>query len=164
MDMNWNSLHKVLRDETRRNIVGILSEKRDLNYTEIMTVLNITNTGRLNYHLKVLGDLITKDEQGRYSLSENGALAANMMRTFPERRIAGNNSSPLLRKVVSIILTVLGLALAGGITGFVLFIVSMPHAIVAIGFQLVLGLLLAGGIMLIATGVRIYKGKMWSSL
>ena len=164
MDMNWNSLHKVLRDETRRNIVGILSEKRDLNYTEIMTVLNITNTGRLNYHLKVLGDLITKDEQGIYSLSENGALAANMMRTFPERRIAGNNSSPLLRKVVSIILTVLGLALAGGITGFVLFIVSMPHAIVAIGFQLVLGLLLAGGIMLIATGVRIYKGKMWSSL
>lgn len=164
MDMNWNSLHKMLRDETRRNIIAILSEKGDLNYTEIMTILNITNTGRLNYHLKVLGDLIMKDVQGRYRLSEKGSLAANMMRTFPERNITGNNSSPLLRKVVSILLTVLGIVLAGGISVFVLFIVSMPQAVVAIGFELVLGLLLAVGLFLIATGIRIYKGKMWSSL
>lgn len=164
MDLNWNSLHKILRDETRRNVIAILSEKGDLNYTEIMTVLSITNTGRLNYHLKALGDLILKDDQGRYRLTEKGALAARMMKTFPERSIAGNNSSPLLRKVVSIILTVLGLTLAVGITAFVLFIVSMPQAAVAIGFQLVLGLLLVGGLFMIASGIRIYKGKMWSSL
>jgi hypothetical protein len=35
----------------------LLDEKEALGYTEIMTVLGVTNTGRLNYHLKVLGDL-----------------------------------------------------------------------------------------------------------
>lgn len=164
MDMNWNSLHKTLKDETRRNILGILSEKGGLNYTEIMTVLNITNTGRLNYHLKALGDLVVKDEQGRYRLSEKGSLTASMMRTFPERNMASNSSSPLRRKVVSIILTALGVVLAGGITVFVLFLLSMPQAMASIWFQLVLGLLLVGGLYLIATGIRIYKGRVWSSL
>jgi hypothetical protein len=50
-----------------------------------MTLLQITNTGRLNYHLKALGSLISKDEGGRYHLTEQGRQAAGLLRTFPER-------------------------------------------------------------------------------
>ena len=85
MEADWASLHKILSDPTRRSILELLSERESLTYTDIMTLLQITNTGRLNYHLKVLGSLISKDEQGRYHLTEQGRQAASLLRTFPER-------------------------------------------------------------------------------
>jgi hypothetical protein len=44
-----------------------------------MNSVGITNTGKLNYHLKILGDLIKKDESGKYSLSEKGQLAVQVL-------------------------------------------------------------------------------------
>jgi hypothetical protein len=44
-----------------------------------MNIVGITNTGKLNYHLKILGDLIKKDESGKYSLSEKGQLAVQVL-------------------------------------------------------------------------------------
>ena len=85
MEADWASLHKILSDTTRRSILELLAEKESLTYTDIMTLLQITNTGRLNYHLKVLGSLISKDEGGRYRLTEQGKQAADLLRTFPER-------------------------------------------------------------------------------
>jgi len=85
LDVDWASLHKILSDTTRRSILKLLTERESLAYTDIMTLLQITNTGRLNYHLKALGTLISKDERGRYRLTEQGRQAANMLRIFPER-------------------------------------------------------------------------------
>ncbi|MDG7008373.1 MAG: helix-turn-helix transcriptional regulator [Nitrososphaerota archaeon] len=85
METDWASLHKILSDTTRRSILGLLAEKESLTYTDMMTLLQITNTGRLNYHLKALGTLISKDEEGRYRLTEQGRQAADLLRTFPER-------------------------------------------------------------------------------
>jgi DNA-binding transcriptional ArsR family regulator len=85
MEADWSSLHKILSDTTRRSILELLSEKEYLTYTDMMTLLQITNTGRLNYHLKVLGNLISKDEGGMYRLTEQGRQAADLLRTFPER-------------------------------------------------------------------------------
>jgi len=85
MEVDWVSLHKILSDTTRRSILELLAEKDSLTYTDMMTLLQITNTGRLNYHLKVLGTLISKDEGGRYRLTEQGEQAASLLRTFPER-------------------------------------------------------------------------------
>jgi len=85
-EVDWSSLHKILSDVTRRNILELLAEKEGgLSYTEIMALLRITNTGRLNYHLKALSVLVSKDDQGRYRLTERGKLAANLLKTFPER-------------------------------------------------------------------------------
>ena len=50
-----------------------------------MSILRITNTGRLNYHLKALNGLLSKDDQGKYHLTERGQLAVNLLQTFPER-------------------------------------------------------------------------------
>lgn len=85
METDWASLHKTLSDTTRRSILELLAEKESLTYTDMMTLLQITNTGRLNYHLKALGGLISKDEGGRYRLTDQGRQAADLLRTFPER-------------------------------------------------------------------------------
>jgi len=48
-EVDWSSLHKILSGTTRRSILELLAEKEAFGYTEIMTVLRVTNTGRLNY-------------------------------------------------------------------------------------------------------------------
>jgi hypothetical protein len=75
MSVSLNSLHKSLKDETRRKIISILAAKGALGYSELMAELQIASTGRLNYHLKVLDGLISKDAEGKYLLSEKGKAA-----------------------------------------------------------------------------------------
>jgi len=79
------SLHKILKDETRRQIVLLLNEKNSMGYTELMDTLGIVSTGTLNYHLKVLGDLLLKNENGQYTLTERGKLASRLLVEFPEQ-------------------------------------------------------------------------------
>jgi len=85
MDMDLASLHKILKDPTRRNIVLHLSRRGQLAYMELMNLLEITNTGKFNYHLKVLGNLIEKGEDGKYRLTERGQLAFQLLQKFPEK-------------------------------------------------------------------------------
>ena len=121
MEVDWASLHKILSDTTRRSILELLAEKESLTYTDMMTLLQITNTGRLNYHLKVLGSLISKDEGGRYRLTEQGRQAASLLSTFPER-------VPPERKLTGVkVATAVVLILVG-----VLLISSLSLAIMAV--------------------------------
>jgi len=83
MSIDIPRLSKTLNDATRIRILRLLKEKQSMSYGDLMETLGITNTGRLNYHLKVLGDLITKDGQnGAYSLSEKGSVAINFLDKF----------------------------------------------------------------------------------
>ena len=66
--------------------MGLLAENQALSYTEMMTILHITNTGKLNYHLKSLGALLAKDDEGKYYLTERGKLAASLLKTFSRER------------------------------------------------------------------------------
>jgi hypothetical protein len=91
MDNGLASLHKILKDETRRKIVLLLNEKGNLSYTDLMKALEISNTGRINYHLKILGDLLSKREDGQYVLTEKGTLASRLLLEFPEK----NNQSQM---------------------------------------------------------------------
>jgi hypothetical protein len=85
MSTGLNSLHKILKDETRRKIVFLLNERESLSYTDLMNNLKIVNTGLFNYHLKVLDDLIIKDETGQYLLTEKGKLASRLLIEFSEQ-------------------------------------------------------------------------------
>jgi hypothetical protein len=85
MSLGIDSLHKILKDETRRKIVLLLNEKGSLGYTDLMDTLKISSTGTLNYHLKVLGELLEKNETGQYLLSEKGKLASRFLVEFPEQ-------------------------------------------------------------------------------
>ena len=85
MSARLDSLHKILKDETRRKIVLLLNERASLSYTDLMNNLKIVNTGVLNYHLKVLDDLIIKGENGQYLLTEKGKLASRLLSEFSEQ-------------------------------------------------------------------------------
>jgi hypothetical protein len=83
------SLHKVLKDETRRKIILLLSDKGSLSYVDLMKELQITSTGKMNYHLKILSDLLAKNEAGHYTLTEKGKLASRLLLEFPEENRTG---------------------------------------------------------------------------
>ncbi len=84
--MDASFLHKVLKDPTRRDILHHLSNGT-LTYMELLNLSKVTNTGRFNYHLKTLGALITKTEDGKYQLTEQGQLAVQLLEKFPEKSI-----------------------------------------------------------------------------
>jgi hypothetical protein len=111
-EVDWSSLHKILSDTTRRSILELMAEKEALSYTEIMALLQVTNTGRLNYHLKALHALISKDDQGKYHLTERGKLAVNLLQTFPERTAVDSKKHQSgLRTVVVVGLLLVGILL-----------------------------------------------------
>jgi hypothetical protein len=114
-EVDWQSLHKILGDTTRRNIMQVLAEKEALSYTEIMVLLQITNTGRLNYHLKALKTLISKNDQGKYHLTDKGKLAVNLLRAFPDKvPVEKQQHSALRIAVVAVLLLSGALLIASG--------------------------------------------------
>lgn len=96
MDQGLQSLHKALKDEKRRQIITILNEGR-LSYTDLMNALSISNTGKLNYHLKVLGDLVTKTEDGRYTLTDKGKFTVTLLREVREKKSQAQAEAPFPR-------------------------------------------------------------------
>jgi uncharacterized protein YneF (UPF0154 family) len=85
MSAGLDFLHKILKDETRRKIVLLLSEKNALSHTNLLDELGFLSTGRLNYHLKQLDGLLTKTADGKYTLTEKGKLAVRLLTEFPEQ-------------------------------------------------------------------------------
>lgn len=85
MDSGIASLHKILKDKIRRRIILLLHEQGSLSYMDLIKEIGITNTGRMNYHLKVLGDLLKKTEDSKYALTEKGSLAVKLLLEFPEK-------------------------------------------------------------------------------
>ncbi len=84
-----NSLHEALSDNTRRKIIRMLRENGNLNYTELMRFIPIRSSGRMNYHLKVLDDLITINNRGKYQLTEKGVYAYTTLSGFQNKKKLG---------------------------------------------------------------------------
>lgn len=83
MSVDLPHLHGILKDKTRAKILELLEQRGLLSYVELQNLLEIPHTGKLNYHLKILGDLISKDEQsGQYGLSEKGKVAVTLLGKF----------------------------------------------------------------------------------
>jgi DNA-binding transcriptional ArsR family regulator len=85
MTADLESLHKILKDPTRRKIILSINEKGSLSYTDLMHAIGVSSTGTLNYHLKILADLLTKDDTGQYLLTEKGKTASRLLLEFPEQ-------------------------------------------------------------------------------
>ncbi len=99
MPADLGSLHRILKDPTRRRILSALNEKGPLAYVEILGLLEIEHTGKLNYHLKLLGDLVSKDDSGRYSLTEKGKLAIQVTSKFQRVSIQENPATLHVGKI-----------------------------------------------------------------
>jgi hypothetical protein len=87
--VDFESLSEVLKNPIRRKIILALSDKGSDSYVDLMNSVEITNTGKFNYHLKILGDLVEKDDKGKYGLSEKGQLAVQFLQKF-------DNGKPVL--------------------------------------------------------------------
>jgi predicted transcriptional regulator len=72
----------ALKHPIRRKILRIINQS-PVTYTEILSQLGIDN-GLLNYHLENMKELLTKDEEGRYKLSEFGRAAINLIEKVEE--------------------------------------------------------------------------------
>jgi hypothetical protein len=94
MSSGFDSLHRILQDETRRQIVRLLHEKGSLSYTDLLNELEIESTGKLNYHLKILDELLLKGEDRHYALSEKGTLASRLLVEFPDSPVNGSQGKP----------------------------------------------------------------------
>lgn len=85
------NVNKILSNPTRRVILEPLYQRNGMSYVDIRQVLGQMNTGQLNYHLKVLGDLITKNpETGKYNLTEDG-ISALKMNLIPKEDPSGTD-------------------------------------------------------------------------
>lgn len=87
MTVEFSELHKILKDPTRKAILRCLNENAPLQYVELMALAKVTNTGRFNYHLKILNGLIEKQSDGRYDLTDRGRLAVRLIDEFPEKTL-----------------------------------------------------------------------------
>jgi hypothetical protein len=85
MSNEFESLHGILKDQTRRKMLLLVNEKGEVKYTDFMEKTGVSSTGTINYHLKILNDLLTKNEAGMYKLTEKGKAACNLMLQFTEK-------------------------------------------------------------------------------
>jgi len=112
----YNIIFKAMQHPIRRRILRTLSEAPS-TYTEIQRTLNIDN-GLLNYHLDNMRDLITKNEEEKYTLSEFGKATVNLVRgveepdkTQAERTIPASTPMKALTAILAVALIVSAVAL-----------------------------------------------------
>lgn len=86
MSVDFESISDVLKHPIRRKIILALYGSNRLSYVDLMNIVKVVSTGKFNYHLKILGDLIEKDQNGKYGLTEKGKMAAQLLQKFPERK------------------------------------------------------------------------------
>ena len=70
--------------EERRNILKIIGGAHDgVIYSDILNELQL-NTGKLNYHLKLLEGLIERDDERRYHLTKLGVKSVMILNSITE--------------------------------------------------------------------------------
>jgi len=85
--------YRKLGSPIRREIVRLLGERGQMGATALNESVNVS-AGRFYYHLDFLGDLVTRDKDRRYILSERGKLAYQMLmgNSFTEGNQTKRNS------------------------------------------------------------------------
>lgn len=73
-----DNIHALLKDETRRKIIGMLGEHEKVGFKEFRDNLKI-GVGTLYYHLDILSDFIVQDKNRKYALNEKGQLLYKAM-------------------------------------------------------------------------------------
>jgi len=78
------SIYKVLKDDVNKKILMIMHETDSLTYADLMEKSEICSKA-LPYRIKALGDLLRKNEENRYVLTEKGQLALKLLEENPEK-------------------------------------------------------------------------------
>jgi uncharacterized RDD family membrane protein YckC len=83
-------LLKAISHPIRARVIELLSENIELPYSEILRVLKI-DSGQLNFHLRNMGRLITKGENGNYLLTREGKTASILLKEL--RRLSSSEQA-----------------------------------------------------------------------
>ncbi|MCK4972910.1 MAG: helix-turn-helix transcriptional regulator, partial [Candidatus Heimdallarchaeota archaeon] len=78
MDNESNKYLKVLSNPIRQRILNLVSEQGSISFTNIKEELSLTD-GSLFYHLKSLSEILEKDSQNFYKLSEQGKIVIDTL-------------------------------------------------------------------------------------
>ncbi len=81
-DDTYSTIFTALKHPIRRKILRRL-QSSPATYTELLNQLTIEN-GLLNYHLESIRELITKMEDGRYTLNEFGRAGVQLLQRVEE--------------------------------------------------------------------------------
>lgn len=105
----YSIMFSSLKHPIRRKILRILSDK-PLTFSEMLGLLDVSSSN-LTYHLENLGELVTKDDTGRYRLSTFGLAAVGTMKIVEEAPpIQPKNRgmlSPKWKPVIGVVLVAL---------------------------------------------------------
>jgi hypothetical protein len=163
MSQGIASLHKILKDETRQKIILLLNEKESLGYTELLDTTEVGSTGRLNYHLKVLVELLQKNENGQYSLTEKGKLASQLLTEFPAKNVSSETEIHLSRRIMVVGIIVYTISSTGFLAlyvrGIMNFSTLILNELIATGF---LGIFLVS-LILNKIGIKLSIKSQFSS-
>lgn len=75
---NEEEIFKSLSHNTRRDIIRIIGNKKELSFTDIRKYLDSIDSPTLSYHLKSLQPLLNQKE-AKYKLSDIGKAAYNLL-------------------------------------------------------------------------------------
>lgn len=79
----YSLILSALKHPLRRKILRILSDK-PLSFSEILESVSI-DSGHLNYHIKNMGDIVTRTDDGKYALSSVGWAAIELVGKVEEQ-------------------------------------------------------------------------------
>lgn len=86
-------VYEVLSHPLRQKLLQILEKEGYVSYSDLMQKLGLETTGQLNFHLKKLGTLISKDKKS-YFLTEDGKRIIRLM-DINKRLLAGEDIEAL---------------------------------------------------------------------
>jgi len=75
--------YKILEDDLRQTILVSIHEHGSLSYSDLIEKFDMISEKLLNYHLKVLDDLLSKNNEDQYVLTEKGRLALKFLEEHP---------------------------------------------------------------------------------
>jgi len=78
----YSTMFSSLKHPARRKILRMLSEEA-MTFSQLLEALGITSS-HLTYHLENLGELLSKDDDGKYKLSTFGSASVETMKIVEE--------------------------------------------------------------------------------
>ena len=113
----YSTMFSSLKHPARRKILRMLSEEA-MTFSQLLEALGITSS-HLTYHLENLGELLSKDDNGKYRLSTFGSASVETMKIVEE--------APAVRLKHGFSLSLRWRSLLAGLTIAVVLLASMSY-------------------------------------
>lgn len=163
--MDFGSLSDVLKHPVRRKIILALFERENLSYVDLMNFVGVSNTGKFNYHLKILGDLIEKNQNGRYVLTEKGRMTVQLLQKFPEKQPQPtilSMADPAVIGFAGVVLTVVNPVFwISAITALLKVELDVPFFFLIVFSSVAYTLIVPGAVMWLLTTSRTHSHDMY---